>query len=756
MDLLPFWTGRGDLFPVFCLPHAGGGASAYRGLAKDLRPEVDLQPVQLPGREGLAAIPLVDDVPALVEFIGTRLEPLLDRPFALMGHSMGALLAAELTAWLERRGARLPELLIVSSYFGDFRHNRVAHQSTDDELLSEIGQLGGTAPEILQHPEMREFVLEIVRNDMRMVRNYRPTYDRLGVPILAIGGDHDPEVPLDGLAAWRLRTTARCEVHILRGGHFAVREHPRFVAEKVSTALTAPEDILLDILRNRLDDNDLTLDDDFYAAGGDSVVALGVIADAKERGLKLGLRDLLTSASIGELVPLLEKAEPQVEHPPFAGLTDADLALLPADAVDAYPASSLQVGLIYLCELAGDPSLYNDLIGMRVKAPFDAAKFRTALTKLIARHPALRSSFDLATFSTATHLIWRDAEPPVEVQIGDEHTADELVRAWREKHLATGIDWDAAPAFRTHVVALPDSFRLTFAIHHAIIDGWSFARLLVELITLYDAELTGTEAALAPVPADGYRRFVALETAAIASPEAAAFWRAEADVPPLLLPDRAIDAAPDPTETRRLPLAELDRLRVAAEEIGVPLKSLFLAMHGWALAWATSRHEDIVTGLVVNGRPEVPGSDHLVGLFLNTVPLRLRSIGGSWAEQARQAWQAEQNLLAHRRYPVSEIDKALGRPAFDVSFNFTHFHSYRNLNGLKLQTDSWWAYDKASFALGVDVMIDSPDLGTGLVVACDPELIDARLVDDYLLAMESAVGSVVQSSANVPAPVTTC
>ncbi|SDX63787.1 Surfactin synthase thioesterase subunit [Amycolatopsis xylanica] len=744
MELLPFWRGRGDRPPVFCLPHAGGGASAYRNLAKDLKPEVDLQPVQLPGREHLAGKKLVDDVPTLVELIAKNLEPLLDKPFALMGHSMGALLAAELTAWLERNHKPGPELLIVSSYFGDFRHNRVAHlEETDDELVDEIVKLGGTAPEILQHPEMREIVLDVMRNDMRLVRNYRPTYDRLAVPILAVGGDSDPEVPLDGLAAWRLRTSARCELHVLRGGHFAALEHPRFVAEKVSSALTAPEDILLDILRTRLEDQDITLEDDFYAAGGDSVIALGVIADAKERGVKLGLRDLLTAATIGELVPLLAKAEPEEEQPEFDGLTEADRALLPQNIADAYPASSLQVGLIYLCELAGDPSLYNDLIGMRVKAPFDAAKFRSAVGALMKRHPALRSSFDLATFSTATHLIWQDAEPPVEVQIGDEKSADELVKAWRDKHLATGIDWDSAPAFRCHVVALPDSFRLTFAIHHAIIDGWSFARLLVELLTFYDAELTHEKAELPPVPADGYRKFVALERQAIESQEAAGFWKAEADVPPLLLPDRPIDAAPDPTQTRRLPLIKLDRLRTAAEEIGVPLKSLFLAVHGFALAQATGRHHDVVTGLVVNGRPELPGSDHLVGLFLNTVPLRLRTTAGTWADRAHQAWTAEQNLLAHRRFPVSEIEQALGRPAFDVSFNFTHFHSYRDLDGIKLEADSWWAYDKASFALGVDVMIDSPDLGTGIVIAYDPEFIDGKLVDAYLLALESALRSVV-------------
>jgi surfactin synthase thioesterase subunit/aryl carrier-like protein len=754
-ELLPFSgdrsTGR---LPLFCLPHAGGGASAYRGLARDLRPELNLQPVQLPGREGLASLSLRDDVPALVELLGSTLEPLLDKPFGLFGHSMGALLAAELTAWLERRGGPLPRLLVVSSYSGDFRHNRVAHlDQTDDELAAELASLGGTSPEVLENAEMREIVLEIMRNDMRLVRSYRPTYDTLSVPILALGGNQDPEVPVDGLEAWRLRTTASCAVHVLPGGHFATHEHPRVVAGHVTAALVSPEDVLLDILRTRLDDQDITVEDDFYAAGGDSVVALGVLADARQRGYELSLRDLLTSASIGELVPLLTPivAEPDVEGLPFEGLDPADRVFVPAGLLDAYPASSLQVGLIYLCELADDPSLYNDLTGMRVLAKFDAVKFRSALSRLMNRHPALRSSFDLATFSTAVHLIWPDVEPPVDLEHGTEDTADGLVLAWRERHLATGIDWSTAPAFRCHVVALPGEFRLTVAIHHAIIDGWSFARLLVELLTFYDAELTGRAAVLPPVPADGYRRFVALEQAATKSPEAAAFWRAEADVPPLLLQERPIDA-PDPTEIRHLPLdtPTLDRLRSTAERIGVPLKSLFLSLHGWALAQATRRDEDVVTGLIVNGRPEIAGADHLVGLFLNTVPLRLRSTGGSWAEQARRAWEAERLLLAHRRFPLSEIEQGLGRSAFDVSFNFTHFHSYRELAGLRLEADSWWAYDKASFPMMADFMIDSVELGSAVVVAFDPALIDPALAEVYVSSLEFALSSAAESPAHVP------
>ncbi|MEW1908775.1 alpha/beta fold hydrolase [Kitasatospora sp. NPDC085895] len=739
-DLLPFWENDLPGLPVFCLPHAGAGAGAFRTLVRDLRPAVNLQPVQLPGRENLVALPLVDNARQLVDWLGPRLLPRLDRPFVLAGHSMGSLIAAELTAWLERNGGPAPELLVVSAYAGDFRHNRMAARDrTDQELAEVLTELGGTAPEVLQNEEMLSFILETIRNDLRLVRGYRPAYDTVNVPILALGGTDDPDADEEALTTWRGRTTAGSRVEMLPGGHFAVFENPGTVAALIAERPGTPEQTLLDVLRHHLGDDGITPDDDFYAAGGDSLIALAVVGDLKERGLDLPLRGLLTASTVAELVPLLTPAAaPGPTHRPFDGLGPADRALLPAGLQDAYPASTLQVGLIYLCELAGDPSLYNDLVGLRVNAPFDEEKFRAALGALTRRHPLLRSSFDLATYSTAVQLVHPEVTVPVEIETGD---GEALVRAFRERHLATGIDCGTPPAFRIHIAREPEAFRLTLAIHHAVIDGWSMAQLMVELLTCYDAELAGRTPQLPAVPADGHRQFVALEAAAAQS---APFWQAEADVPPLLLPDRPDGAVPDPVATRHLPLdpADVARLEAAAEHAGVPLKSLLLSLHLRALALATGRDRDLVTGLVANGRPEVPGSAALIGLFLNTVPLRLQSVEGDWAELAGRTWEAEQRLLAHRRHPLSAIEQGLGRPAFDVSFNFTHFHPYRQVDDLRFKADEWWSYDKASFPLGVDAMIDAPDLGSGVLVAHDPALVPGALVDRYVDALGAALATV--------------
>jgi hypothetical protein len=132
----------------------------------------------------------------------------------------------------------------------------------------------------------------------------------------------------------------------------------------------------------------------------------------------------------------------------------------------------------------------------------------------------------------------------------------------------------------------------------------------------------------------------------------------------------------------------------------------------------------------------------LVGVFLNSVPVRLPGHGG-WAELARAAVRAEQRITPHRRYPLAAIEHTLGRPAFDVSFNFTHFRVYRELAALRsVAVDSWWSYDKASFPVVVDFTVDGPDVGTGLLVDFDTDIVATERIEELLSLWKQALDDV--------------
>ncbi len=504
------------------------------------------------------------------------------------------------------------------------------------------------------------------------------------------------------------------------------------------------EALLLKVLRDCLDNEDIGPSDNFFAMGGDSILALDVIAAMRDQGLRISMRDMLTRATVRELassaIPLPEDEPAVATADPFASLDDRERQRLPAGVVAVQPASVLQLALIYLAEMASGPKPYTDFLGLRVIGALDEKALRAALRQTMERHRMLRSSFDLDSFAEAKQLIWAEVEEPLTVEREEDgQRAEELVRAWQDGLLADGIAWDQPPAFRCQVVASAGSFRLSVAVHHSIVDGWSFARLLVDLLTYYDAACGGSPAALPPVAEQAHHDFVALEQADAAAAEATRFWLDQAAGPPLLI-DEGRQSPADPTARRFLPIpqARWRRLRQAADDFGVPIKSLLLAAHGWALGRLTGR-ATVVSGVVVSGRPEIQGADRLVGLFLNTLPIRLPEVTGPWAEMAAAARDAEASGMPYRRYPLAHLERALGRTPFDVSFNFTHFRIFEELTGLRgLHTDNWWAYDKASFPMQVGVLVDAPESGTGLAVSFDPGLLAANRIERYLALMDQA------------------
>lgn len=206
---------------LICLPHAGGGALAYLSWRRALAPHVEVLPALLPGRDDRGGERPVSDIGTLVTELAAAVADRADRPFALYGHSMGALLAFELAHALTELG-EAPVCLIVSGC--DAPHRRKpAHgpDETDEELAAVLLELGGTDPEILGHPVLLGTVIRTLRADLALERRYRfRPRPPLSAPVTAVAGADDPYVTWDGLAAWSELTRGRARVELVRGGHF--------------------------------------------------------------------------------------------------------------------------------------------------------------------------------------------------------------------------------------------------------------------------------------------------------------------------------------------------------------------------------------------------------------------------------------------------------------------------------------------------------------------------------------------------------
>ncbi|HKY34939.1 MAG TPA: thioesterase domain-containing protein [Polyangiaceae bacterium] len=212
---------------LFCLPYAGGSAAIYHRWHAAFPQNVDLCPIELPGRIARLKEPPFSDLPALIKALHEGVAALLDVPFAFFGYSMGALIAYEWARELMRRGERSPERLIVAARGAPHLPPAFVHDSasaSDEQVIANIfGRYGQRLQAVLAEPDMRTIVLGIMRADLTLLDSYVYQGDgQLSVPIAAIGGEHDPLVARDSLRAWNKVTSANFSEWMLAGDHFFI------------------------------------------------------------------------------------------------------------------------------------------------------------------------------------------------------------------------------------------------------------------------------------------------------------------------------------------------------------------------------------------------------------------------------------------------------------------------------------------------------------------------------------------------------
>src|ERR1043166_1630696 len=161
---------------LFCFPYAGGGAAPYHPWADVLPRNVEVCPIQLPGREMRIKQAAFSDVFALIDALVPNICPLLDKPFALFGHSMGALVAFELARRLTRDHHPLPERLFVSARVAPsvLLKSPPINNLPDDELIREIVQLNGTDKDVVGQTELMKLVLPTLRADRSVLLKSPP------------------------------------------------------------------------------------------------------------------------------------------------------------------------------------------------------------------------------------------------------------------------------------------------------------------------------------------------------------------------------------------------------------------------------------------------------------------------------------------------------------------------------------------------------------------------------------------------------
>ncbi len=208
---------------LFCFPYAGGSALIFRKWSDFIPANVEVCPIQLPGRGNRSHETPFSGIHPLVESIATGLLPLFDKPFAFFGHGMGAIISFELARLLRREGHNQPLSLFLSGRSAPqtINDDPPKYNLPDPELLAELRRLNGTPREVLEQPELMAVMLPLLRADFAVAETY-DFYEEppLDCPISVYGGLQDKDVPREDLEGWREHTTGSFTLRMVVGDHF--------------------------------------------------------------------------------------------------------------------------------------------------------------------------------------------------------------------------------------------------------------------------------------------------------------------------------------------------------------------------------------------------------------------------------------------------------------------------------------------------------------------------------------------------------
>ena len=387
------------------------------------------------------------------------------------------------------------------------------------------------------------------------------------------------------------------------------------------------------------------------------------------------------------------------------------------DVEDVYPLSAMQQGLLFHSLFDPASGVYLEQLNFTVSGPLDPERFERAWRIVAERHEMLHSAVVWDGLVEPVHVIRRDAAPPVsfeDLSSLDAEAQSARLSSYFAEDVRRGFDLSTGPLTR---IALfrhePDVHRIVWTHHHLILDGWSVQLILGELFAVY-GDLTNGE----PIelePAGSYRDFIAWLRRPDDRDESAAFWRRElAGVDaPHLVPLRAPE---DPQEGFELAVVELSVAESRALEDAARAQRLTLATLVHA-AWAQllglyEDTDDVVFGAVVAGRPaDLPGVERTVGLFINTIPIRVR-----WERGARAGeWTGElqDRLIAARRFEHSslvELQSYTGVPAGSPLFETViAFENY--------PLDAVWDSDPGGVGIESDRYVEQTNYPLAVVVA---------------------------------------
>ncbi|WP_311567529.1 non-ribosomal peptide synthetase [Photobacterium arenosum] len=460
---------------------------------------------------------------------------------------------------------------------------------------------------------------------------------------------------------------------------------------------------LCEIWQSVLGVNRVGIQDNFFQVGGDSILAIRLLGRLSLIGLQLPLNVFYANPTISGITSGVNQSDVKSDYQAFSLLSDDKkknlINNISDNLTDAYPATQLQQGM--LLESSLSRGVYHDVFRYSINIPFDYKRFRKTLFDLIHRHETLRTAF---------------IEDDEHGYIGVVHQHVDLVIDIVEyQDWSTLLDTQHDKPFDTTQPQLlrciisditTGGFELNLAIHHVILDGWSLASLVTELLNIYSSYCV-TE--LVSNPPMGM--YAESELAAMSDEESVSFWKQY--LAGYEMPDFPIVSQDCPQHSEldkavyELSDAESSAILTLSSTLNISVDTLFLAIYHHTIS-KIQNCDDTVIGLIANNRLEIPGGDKMLGVFLNVLPFRpqISSDMGTIADWLKSYSYEKDRVLRHKRIPYTKIKESSLKTnvTLSISFNYTHFHVYDEVSQDKRILQKGQGYDKNDIPLTLNVV----------------------------------------------------
>lgn len=474
------------------------------------------------------------------------------------------------------------------------------------------------------------------------------------------------------------------------------------------------EKALAEILSELLNATHVSRVDNFFRLGGDSIVAIKLVALMKKRGYYLTISDLYNFQTIKDIASnIVEAQEVGISvYLPFSLIAEHKLPQIFSYINDIYPASLLQKGM--LVESLKDSRTYHDVFSYVIRSSFNFSAFLESWEFLINKHQVFKTSFLEDAEETYLVFEYHKIDLKKKIIISSESDVNKIIDA----EASSAFDLSEPGLFRLIVVIQEDkSFSLIISFHHALLDGWSLASLMKEFVDIYNGDIIDSMSH----SHNTYAEFVRAEIQSKNNKDYLNFWKRSLEGFENKSHILTFGDARKEPYSLRYSLDNIDSMELInyCKNKGIPADTVFLSAFFYALS-RVGNYVDIMLSLVVNNRPETLNAEKQVGLYLNAIPFRYNLDFRSDIEidaLVQGVNESKTRFLSNKNYPYIKLKQDLGLDLYDFCFNYVHFHilsqhiesrkieigAFHEKTNIPCTLDVWRNLDQFTISLNVNV-----------------------------------------------------